>query len=122
MNDTSNETVERSATPIQPSRKHARTTQSVSEQSTSAATIVAKGMKDAVNQLKERDPVPDGFDSFGKFVASEIRAIRDAEIARRVRFKVNRFLLDTIEEEYQSMSRVIILDDMLLSNENETEQ
>lgn len=76
---------------------------STTANSLSAAYIVAEGMKDAANQLKEqRQMCGDEFDVFGEYVASELRSLSDPQSAQRVRFKVGRFLMDCIEAENQS--------------------
>lgn len=69
-------------------------------------------MKDAVNQLKEqRQKREDEFDAFGKYVATELRSIRDPSSAQRVRFKVARYLMDCIEFEHQTTSQVYVIDE-----------
>lgn len=64
----------------------------------SAAHIIADGMKDAVNPLKEqREEREDVFDTFGKYVATELRSLADPNYARQVRVKLARCLMDCIE-------------------------
>lgn len=76
-------------------------------------------MKDAVNRLKEqRQRHEDEFDAFGRYVATEIRSLSDPNSAQRVRFKVARVLMDSIEAENQSASHVFVVDDSLLSQLN----
>lgn len=79
-------------------------------------------MKDAVNQLKEtRQKREDDFDAFGKYVATELRSLSDANSAQRVRFKVARFLMDCIESENQNNSQVNVLQEteMLLTQQRQ---
>lgn len=88
--------VAQTSTPIPP--KRARFSHSTS----TAAAIVAEGMRSAVSQLKDhRKKEDDELDSFGKYIASEIRSLSDREAACRVRFKVMRCVMDAIEEEKQ---------------------
>lgn len=70
-------------------RRRLSQSSSVIANSSSAAHIVAEGMKDAVNQLKEqRQKREDEFDTFGKYIATELRSLSDPNAARRVRFKL----------------------------------
>lgn len=82
-----------------PTSKRRRLSQSsVSGASSSAAQIVAEGMKDAVNKLNEqRKKREDEFDAFGKYVATELRSLSDPYYARQVRIKLARCLMDCIE-------------------------
>lgn len=57
----------------------------------------------AVNQFNEqRQEREDEFDLFGKYIASEIRSLSDPNAARRVRFRMVRCLMDSIDAELQS--------------------
>lgn len=90
--------VGQTSTPLPP--KRVRLSQSSSTDSTTAAAIVAEGMISAVCQLKDqRKKESDEHDSFGNYVASEIRSLPNRDAACRVRFKVMRCLMDAIEEE-----------------------
>lgn len=81
--------------------------------STSAAQIVAEGMKDAVTKLKEnRQNRDDEFDAFGKYVATELRSLSDVNSARRIRFRVARCLMDCIEAENQSTAQYFVYDNV----------
>lgn len=105
-------------TPQISKRRRLSQSSSVTGTSTSAAFIVAEGMKDAVEQLKQqRQKREDEFDAFGKYVATELRSLGDPNAAQRVRFKVARYLMDCIEYENQSTSQVYVLDNasMLLT-------
>lgn len=107
-------TIDRSMTSTPEKSKRGRLSQpsSITATSSSAAHIVAEGMKDAVNQLKEqRQKREDEFDAFGKYVTSELRSLSNPSSAQRVRFKVARYLMDCIEFENQSTSQVYILDE-----------
>lgn len=91
-------------TPIPPKRARFLQSQLATANLTSAATIVAEGMRSAVSQLKDhRKKEDDEFDSFGKYIASEIRSLSDREAAFRVRFKVMRCAMDAIEEDKQTI-------------------
>lgn len=86
-------------------RRRLSQSSSVTDSSSSAAQIVAEGMKNAVNQLKDqRHKREDEFDAFGKYVATELRSLSDTSAARRVRFKVARCLMASIEDENQSIT------------------
>lgn len=62
--------------------------------------IVIKGMKEAVNDLKNRQTHRDDeFDTFGRYIATELRSMADSSAAQRVRFKLARCLMDGIEAE-----------------------
>lgn len=64
---------------------------------TPAAYIVAKGMREAVYQKKERrQKRDDDFDAFGKYIAKEFRYLYDTNSAQRVQFKVARESLDLL--------------------------
>lgn len=112
-------------TPQISKRRRLSQSSSVTATSSSEAHIVAEGMKDAVNQLKEqRQKREDEFDAFGKYVATELRSLSDPNSARRVRFKVARCLMDCIEAENQSTSQVYVLDEnsMLLTQIQQQQQ
>lgn len=104
------------------SRKRRRISQSSSvtdASSSAAAHIVAEGMKDAVDKLKDqRQKREDEFDAFGKYVATELRSLSDGSSAQRVRFKVARFLMDCIEEEIKSTAQFYVLDDESVGDTN----
>lgn len=94
--------VAQTSTPIPPKRARFSHSTSTAANSTTAAAIVAEGMRSAVSQLKDhRKKEDDELDSFGKYIASEIRSLSDREAACRVRFKVMRCVMDAIEEEKQ---------------------
>lgn len=71
--------------------------------SSSAATIVADGMREAVQQLRISKASDDEFDTFGRYVATELRSLNNVNVARKIRLKINRFLMDLIEGETNSM-------------------
>lgn len=94
-------------TPIVAKRRRLTESTSMSATSSSAAHVVAEGMKDAVKQLKEhRQHNEDEFDVFGKYIATELRSLSDPRSARIIRFKVARFLMDCIEAENQTTSDI----------------
>lgn len=64
----------------------------------SAAHIVAEEIKEAVNPLKgQSEEREDVFDTFGKYIATELRSLSDPSYARQVRVKLARCLMDCIE-------------------------
>lgn len=68
----------------------------------SAASIIAESMQSAAQSLQQsKQQSADEFDTFGKYLASELRALDNIAMARRIKLKVNRFFLDAVEEEQQ---------------------
>lgn len=58
-------------------------------------------MQTAVTRLQEgRKRTDDEFDAFGRYIAHELRSLNNAEAAQRIRFRVARCLMDSIEAEY----------------------
>lgn len=68
----------------------------------SAASIIAESMKSAAQSFQQsKQQSADEFDTFGKYLASELRALDNIGMARRIKLKMNRFFLDAVEEEQQ---------------------
>lgn len=65
------------------------------------------------NRKTERE---DEFDTFGKYIATEFRSLPDRTAAQRVRFKLARCLMDSIEAENNINKPVYVIDgNMMLS-------
>lgn len=70
-------------------------------------------MKEAVHELKNRQTErEDEFDTFGKYIATELRSMSDPSAAQRVRFKLARCLMDAIENE--NNKQIFVVDENMV--------
>lgn len=71
-------------------------------------------MKSAVESLNRSKQQPcDEFETFGKYLASEVRSLDDIAMARRIKLKLSRFFLDVLEQE-QNCGSIVILENIAL--------
>lgn len=72
-------------------------------------------MKAAVESLNRSKQQPcDEFETFGKYLASELRSLDDIAMARRIKLKLSRFFLDALEQE-QNFGSIVVLENIPLN-------
>lgn len=73
----------------------------------SAANVIVESMKMAAQTLQQSKQQPiDEFDTFGKYLASKLRAMDDIAMARRIKLKITRFYIDCVELEQQQQHQI----------------
>ena len=90
MSETINETSKRTGHTIGKKRR----TTSEKESDEYYKKVALDGMQKALSRMDDED----SFQTFGNFVASELRKISNFETANRIQRKLNRALLDCIDE------------------------
>lgn len=64
--------------------------------------ITTHSLKNTTKTLQqEKQHKDDEFEAFGKYLASELRAMDDIAMARRIKLKLNRYYLDCVDSEQQ---------------------
>lgn len=87
-------------------RKTPSVCSAASNSSQSAANVIAESMKAAAQTLQQsKKSSVDEFHTFGMYLASELRALDNIAMARRVKMKLNRYFLDTVESEQQQLQQ-----------------
>lgn len=85
-------------TPKQNKRKHPSSSSSSDPMNPPMSTVVLQGMKEAIKKINEPKKVDDEFTVFGNYIASELKAIGNVDIANKIKRKLSRLLLDSLDE------------------------